>query len=211
MYITWHGLTSFKIQTQDCTLITDPFGKETGLKPVRSQAEIVTIGQSKNPDGNYTSGISGNPYIITGPGEYELKRVFVHGLADQLAGQPLKPDFLTLYYFEVEGIQIAHLGTINHPLTNEQLETFEVIDVLLIPVGGKPALSPNNATENISKIQPPIVIPMYYRLPGFKPRLDTLNGFLQEMGIKSPEEMPKLKLVKRDLPQEETRTIILQP
>lgn len=211
MYISWHGLTCFKIQTQDCTLITDPYSPNLGLKPFRAQAEIVTVSQPNNPERNQTSAIMGTPYLITGPGEYELKRIFIHGLADQIPNQPLKSDTLTFYYFEVEGIQIAHLGTINHPLTNEQLELFEDIDVLLIPVGGKPSLAPEKASEVVSQIEPRIVVPMYYRLPGLKTKLEPVDSFLKNMGVKSAEKLPKLKLSKRDLPQEETRTIILYP
>jgi len=180
MYISWLGLNCFKIQSQNIVLITDPFDPKTGLKLPRLQADIVTVSQKDSPEFN------------------------------KLNGQPLQPDFSTLYYFEVEDIGIGHLGSINHPLTNEQLEVFEGTDILLVPIGGKPALTAEKAAEVISQIEPRIVIPMYYKIPGLKIPLNPLDKFLQVMGIKSPEILPKYKIQKRDLPQEETEIIILQ-
>jgi len=200
MYISWLGLNCFKIQSQNIVLITDPFDPKTGLKLPRLQADIVTVSQKDSPEFNNMAKISGESFLITGPGEYERK----------LNGQPLQPDFSTLYYFEVEDIGIGHLGSINHPLTNEQLEVFEGTDILLVPIGGKPALTAEKAAEVISQIEPRIVIPMYYKIPGLKIPLNPLDKFLQVMGIKSPEILPKYKIQKRDLPQEETEIIILQ-
>ena len=41
MTISWFGLSSFKITGKDITIITDPFGKSTGLTAVRGAADVV--------------------------------------------------------------------------------------------------------------------------------------------------------------------------
>jgi len=46
-------------------------------------------------------------------------------------------------------------------------------------------------------------------LPGMKLKLDAVDKFVKEMGVK-PEETDKLKLAKKDLPQEETKLVILK-
>lgn len=211
MYISWLGLTCFKIQTSTCTVITDPFSNATGLKMPKFQADIVIVGQPNEPKTSNIERVGGDPYVITGPGEYENKQVFIKGQADQVNGQPIQPNFNTLYYIEADNVAIGFLGAIDHPLSNTQLEVMEEVDVLLVPVGGKPALTAEKAAEVISQIEPRIVIPMFYKTSGLKMNLQPLNQFLHTMGIKTPEELPKLKLIERELPQDETKIIILKP
>ncbi|MDD5567070.1 MAG: MBL fold metallo-hydrolase [Patescibacteria group bacterium] len=211
MYLSWLGLNCFKIQTKDSVIITDPFQDQTGLKMPRLQAELVLVTEPENSQFNNIQRLSGEPFIITGPGEYEIKQIFIRGLADQLNGQPLQPGFKTLYFFEIEKIAFGHLGAIDHLLTDTQLEIFEDVDVLLVPIGGNPSLTAEKAAEVISQIEPRIVIPMYYKTPGLKVNLQPLQKFLTVMGIKTPEESSRLKLTRNELPQDETRTIILKP
>ncbi len=211
MYISWLGLNCFKIQTGTGALIIDPYGSKTGLKLPRLQADIVLTTQKNDYQFNNIEVVGGNPYIIDGPGEYELKKISIRGEIAQVNGQPIDKNFQTIYYIEAEDIAIGHLGAINHPLANKQLETFEAVDVLLVPVGGGQALTPEKAAEVISQLEPRIVIPMYYKTSGLKNNIGTLNKFLAHMGIKDPEELPKLKLQRKDLPQEETETIVLKP
>ncbi len=211
MYISWLGLSCFKIQTSNCTIITDPISSASGIKMPKLQADVVVISQPNEPKTSDTGRVSGDPYIISGPGEYEVKMVSIKGATDQVNGQPIQPNFGTLYYMEADNIGIGFLGSVDHPLANVQLEIMEEVDVLLVPVGGQPVLTPEKAAEVISQIEPRIVIPMYYKTPGLKLNLQPLNKFLHTMGIKDPEELPKLKVNERELPQDETKTIVLKP
>ena len=67
------------------------------------------------------------------------------------------------------------------------------------------------ASQVISQIEPRIVIPMYFKIPGLKINLDSVSRFSQEFGVKEDATMDKLKINKKDLPQEETKIIILRP
>jgi L-ascorbate metabolism protein UlaG (beta-lactamase superfamily) len=202
MYLTWLGLNSFKIQTSDCTLITDPYGPTSGLKFPRIQTDIVTVSQPENPFTNHLDGVGGTPYQIISPGEYDVKKIYIHGVAD--AGG-------TLFYYEVENVSLAHLAALSRPLTSEQLETFEDVDVLLVSVGNPTALGVEQTTKLISQIEPRLVVPMYYKIPGMKAVAESLQPFLKAMGGHDPEQLPKLKIVKRDFPQSETKLVVLTP
>ena len=72
MNIIWYGHSCFKIQSKDLVLITDPFDKSVGLKPPFCRADIVTVSH-QHYDHNNTAVIKDNPFIIDGPGEYEIK------------------------------------------------------------------------------------------------------------------------------------------
>ncbi len=207
MMISWFGLSSFKITSREVTIITDPFGKSTGLTAVRGGADVVI---SSNPSldwCNNFSSISGNPFIIDGPGEYDIKDVFVIGTA----AENKELGACTIYSIEVEGIRIAFLGPLKQTaLTDAQKETLEGSDIILVPVGGKQILEYENAAKIANQLEPFIVIPHSYKIPGLELNLDKLDKFLQEMGGKHTEE-EKLTLKKKDLSGEQTSLVILTP
>jgi len=209
MIINWLGLSAFKIQTKDAVLAIDPYDK-IGLKMPKFQADILLI--SHEHDGhNNPSAIKGEPFLINGPGEYEVKNIFIYGINgfhDNKNG--LEKGKITMYLIETEGIKIAFLSDIGQDnLTEAQLELFGNADILLVPVGGFTTINGPGASKMISQIQPRIVIPMHYKIPGVTLKLEGIDKFLKEFGVAQPEKMDKLKIAKKDLPQEETRLIIL--
>lgn len=207
MTISWFGLSSFKITGRDITIITDPFGKSTGLTAVRGAADVVVCSNPSLDWCNNFSSISGNPFIIRGPGEYDIKDAFIIGTPGE--NKELGPN--TLYSIEVEGIRIAFLGPIKQAaLTDEQKETLEGSDIVLVPVGGKQILDFEIASKVANQLEPFIVIPHSYKTAGLDLNLDKLDKFLQEMGGKHTEE-EKLTLKKKDLVEDLTSLVILAP
>jgi L-ascorbate metabolism protein UlaG (beta-lactamase superfamily) len=83
------------------------------------------------------------------------------------------------------------------------------VDILMIPVGGNDSLDAKKAVEVVSQIEPRIVIPMHYAATGIKVALDSVEKFIKELGIK-PREEEKLKISKKDLPQEDMELVILK-
>jgi len=59
-------------------------------------------------------------------------------------------------------------------------------------------------------IEPNIVIPMHYHIPGIKVELDDVDRFLKEMGVTEATEEASLKITSRSF-KEETETILLTP
>jgi L-ascorbate metabolism protein UlaG (beta-lactamase superfamily) len=213
MTISWLGQSCFKIVGKDVSLLTDPYGAMTGLKMPRTSADIVTVSHD-HEDHNNIEAVRGEdgkePFLITRPGEYEVKGVFVYGIPfwhDKEEGKERGES--VAYRIEMEGISIAHLGDLGHTLNEEQVAKLDGVDILLIPVGGKWTIGAREAAEIINEIEPRIVIPMHYKIPGLKIDLEAVDKFLKEMGASRAEHMPKLKITKKDLPQEETKTIIL--
>ncbi|MBI3952654.1 MAG: MBL fold metallo-hydrolase [Candidatus Doudnabacteria bacterium] len=205
MTITWFGLSSFKIVGKDLTLITDPFGKESGLAPVRGGADVVVCSNPQNPLSNNFSSISGEPFVITGPGEYDVKGAFIIGIASVSKESVAS----TIFSIEVEDIRIAFLGlTKQAPLTEQQKEALEGADMVLIPAGNKEALGFEDAAKIATQLEPFIVIPHSYKIAGLAGNFDKLDKFLQEMGGKH-QELDKLTLKKKDLNGESTDLIVL--
>lgn len=89
------------------------------------------------------------------------------------------------------------------------MEQFEGTDILLIPVGGNFTIGAKKAVEVVSQIEPRIVIPMHYKVPGLKIDLDGVEKFIKELGLK-PTYEDKLKISKKDLPQEDMELVVLK-
>jgi L-ascorbate metabolism protein UlaG (beta-lactamase superfamily) len=207
MNISWFGLSSFKIIGKDITIITDPFGKSTGLTAVRGAADVVVCSNAKSEWCNNFSSISGNPFIIQGPGEYDIKGSFIIGTA----AENKELGALTIYNIELEDLRIAFLGPIKQTqLTDLQKETFEGADIVLVPVGGKQILDYENAAKIATQLEPFFVIPHSHKTPGLSLNLDKLDKFLKEMGGRH-EEMDKLTIKKKELTGESTSLIVLSP
>jgi L-ascorbate metabolism protein UlaG (beta-lactamase superfamily) len=213
MFISYLGHACFKIQDKasadGVTLVTDPFNKSLGLKVPNFEADIATVSHGHDYHSNIDS-LRGEPFIIDAPGEYEVKGVMVQGVESFHDDQKgIERGSNIAFRIEIDGISIAHLGDLGHVLSDEQLEQLGVIDILLIPVGGKDALDAKKAVEVINQIEPRIVIPMHYKLPETKVDLDSVEKFIKELGVEAKYE-EKLKMNKKDLPQEGMDLVILE-
>jgi L-ascorbate metabolism protein UlaG (beta-lactamase superfamily) len=206
MQIQYFGLSSFKITTKEATIITDPFHKDSGLTPPRGAADVLILAQKNSKLYSAASGISGEPFDITDPGEYDIKGVTITGI-------PLKQEdkYITIFLIESEDIRILNLTHIKEfNLKEDELEELGEIDILILPVGGNTVLSASAASKAVSEIEPKIVIPSHYKMSDLILDLDPLEKFIKEMGGKK-EEMEKLTIKKRDLPEEGTKVVVLEP
>ena len=212
MYISWLGHSCFKLQDKTgpdaVTVVTDPFDKSIGLKVPNLEADIVTISHD-HADHNNKSAIKGTPFIVDTAGEYDIKGVGIEGVDsyhDEKGGKERGRNII--YRITIDDIKIVHLGDLGRTLDTEQLERLERTDILLIPVGGTYNLNAKQAVEVISQIEPRIVIPMHYKVDGLKLDIDGVDKFVKELGL-TPRHEEKLKISKRDLPQEEMELVIL--
>ncbi|HYF05246.1 MAG TPA: MBL fold metallo-hydrolase [Patescibacteria group bacterium] len=206
MHIQYFGLSSFKITSKDTTIITDPFDKKSGLTPPRGGADIVVLAEKTNPLYSQTSGITGDYFGATDAGEYDTKGV-------SIAGIPLKQgeSWITVYLLESEDIKILNLGHIkDFNIKEEDLESLGDIDILILPVGDNTVLDPDKAAKAVNLIDPRIVIPSHYKIPGLSIPAGPLDNFLKEMGDKY-ETTEKLLVKKKDLSGDETKVVVLEP
>ncbi|MCK5647232.1 MAG: MBL fold metallo-hydrolase [Anaerolineales bacterium] len=211
MEIVWHGLSCFRFMERGlASVVTDPYSPGSGLSTLRLKADIVTVSHDE-PNHSYTKAVKGMRRTITGPGEYEIGGVFITGLpmhmkSDNTNGT--KPN--TLYVFDFNGVTIAHLGDLSYVPSQAQIENLGAVNIALVPVGGGGSLSPSQASEVISLIEPSIVIPMQFKTGSEKLKLGAVSGFLKEMGITKLDPLPSLKISKSGL-SEETQVIQLKP
>jgi len=208
MNFTWHGQTCFKIISQKnkdgaVSILIDPFPKETGLRSPKAEADIILFTDSGRT-------VPGNGFIVSGPGEYEVKGVCIKGI--QCFANKNKNCEKTLYFIEAEDMKICHLGLFSESeLNSKYAEEIGGADILMLPVGGGDSLDAKSALKIMSQLEPKITIPMHYKVPGLKIKLDGLENFLKALGIKKLELLEKLSVKKRDLPEDEAKIIALKP
>jgi L-ascorbate metabolism protein UlaG (beta-lactamase superfamily) len=210
MEITWYGLSCFRLTERGlATVVTDPYDhRVAGYEALKLRADILTSSHDA-PGHNYASAVKGISHTITGPGEFEIGGVFITGIqTNGHAKTHLDEPRNTLYVFDFDGVNVAHLGDLRRVPTQTEVEALGTLHVALVPVGGGGGLSPAKAAEVISLLEPGIVIPMHYATPGCSIKLGPLNKFLKEMGLGTLEVQPTLKISRSSIP-EETRVVVL--
>jgi L-ascorbate metabolism protein UlaG (beta-lactamase superfamily) len=207
--ITWLGHACFRLRGKDATIVTDPFDRGIGLEVPRPRADIVTISRD-DPNHNAEATIKGEPRVLRAPGEYEVKGVFITGVATYADG---KKGALrgknTVFVYELDDLEICHLGGLGHTLSAAQVEALSDVSVLIVPVGSPDALDAARAVEVIGQIEPAIVIPMMYKTGPETLNLEPLDRFAKEMGLKEWVAQDKLVLKSNDLP-DTTQVVVLE-
>ncbi len=202
MHFSWLGNTAMKIQTKpaeaDITIVIDPYKPATGTFP-RSLTPNITL-YTRGENESIT--VSGNPFILSTPGECETKGVLI------TAGFGGDRDHLFIR-FDAEGMSVAHLGLTRHVPTESELEIVGDVDILVLPVGGGSGYDPEDAVKVINLIEPKIVIPVAFKSDN-DPKLAGPEGFLRELGVKAETPETKVILKKKDLPSEETKVVVLK-
>jgi len=205
MVINYYGLAYFKIETKNATLALNPFSKDEELKIERVpkfKADICLISKDDKKFNNFKI-FEGNPLILKEPGEYEVKDIFIKGLADFYS------DFSnTIFEIKAEGINLLNLGVFkNSKLTQDTLSKISEIDILIVPIG-KEALEAKEAISVINSLEPKIIIPINLA-SNQKTKNEAIENFIKEISLKS-ETLDKLSIKKSDLSTDEQKIIILK-
>jgi L-ascorbate metabolism protein UlaG (beta-lactamase superfamily) len=208
--IDWFGQSCFRIKEGNVTVVTDPYDKTIGYTVPKLRADFVTISHDAPGHANGAA-VKGDPKILTRPGEYEIKGVFVTGIqtwrGSTAKGEAKEEN--TVFVFEFGELTVCHLGDLSKVLTQAQVESMPDVDVLLVPVGGGGALDADKAAEVIAQLEPRIVVPMHYLTPYTTLKLDPLPKFLKEMGVTEHEPQDSLRIARSGLP-EQTQVVVLE-
>ena len=213
MVITHHGGQCFKVTFGDLTLVFDPISKGGTLPAVRFGADVALISRS-HPDMNGAAEVAygdKQPFIVSGPGEYERGGVTVQGFLTKsryglAKGQTEAVN--TIYAVELEGMTLVHLGALSETeLPKEARESIDEVDVLFVPVGGNGVLSSAEAGKLATALEPHIIVPMHWSGMG-DPK--ALERFLKEEGG-ADETTDKLTLKKKDALTKDGAIIVITP
>ena len=201
--ITWIGRTCFRLRGREGAVLTDPVAAATGYSLGRTSAEIVTLSRRDDPDISNVKGVRGDPRVFEAPGEYEVRGILVTGIPIEREDGARTMAFA----YEIDGVNIVHLGLPDAPPPASVLERFENVDVLLMPVGGGRSLPASAAADLMQRIDPNIVAPMNYRTELERADLEPIDRFLSEAGA-TPEPRPRLSVTRSSIPSELTVEVL---
>lgn len=173
MKITWLAHASFLIEGNGLRIITDPYepNEVMNLPPVQEPADIVLRSSDDDEAHCYIGTIPPGFELITAT-EIVDTGATVHGMKvnavwsqESLIHKEVARDN-AMYRFTLEGIHITHMGDVGNALSEAQLAALAGTDILLALAGGPPTIELPDLHAVIARIQPKVVIPMHYRIPG---------------------------------------------
>jgi hypothetical protein len=210
MVITYYGKQYCKLTLGDLTIAINPPAKDSkafGGKAPRFGADIALI-TTRHADYNGPETVTlgdKEPFVIDGPGSYEVKGIFVTG-AKSTVMLDGKEYINTVYGFELDNIKIAVLGALADVaiLSPEAKEIAGASDMLFVPIGGGEVFDTAKAYKVATSFSPNVII-----------ALDadevSLSKFLKEAGQHTTELLDKSTLKRKDLDGKENFIIALAP
>jgi L-ascorbate metabolism protein UlaG (beta-lactamase superfamily) len=202
--ILWYGHACFRIAAQDGTVIvTDPYDESVPYKAPEGPAHIVTVSHD-HFDHNAVGRVKGNPEVVRGVGEWTVRGVPIRGIAafhDPKGGKERGRNII--FKFLIDGIRLAHLGDLGHPLTAEQLKPLEDVQALMIPVGGFYTIGPKEAKEAVQALPSlRVILPMHYRTEAVKDwPIRPVQEFLEAVDLTIREFKGEAELTSQNLPK----------
>lgn len=204
MVITHHGAQCFKVSFGDTTIAFDPISKKSKLDSVKFGADIAFISLN-HPDMNGANEVAfgaKQPFIVSGPGEYEIGEVTARGYGVETMYENVKR-WNTIYQVTLEGITMVFLGALgSETIEPHILGELDDIDILFIPIGGGDVLDVPAASKFGTKLEARCIIPMHYTDAALK-------AFLKEEGVDSGSTLEKFTVKKKDLLEMEGEIVVL--
>lgn len=204
MELQYHGANCLRITTKKSVIVVDPVSDITELKTDLKKATIALATQSAYVPKE------GEVFVVDGPGEYEFEDCSVVGIAAQAHTASTGDKSATVYRVSNSDLSILIVGHIDAKLSEEQLESIGMVDVVVVPVGGSGyTLDAASAATVVRAIEPKIVIPVHSSDDGFKYEVpqDASERFVKELGAPVAEEVvDKLKI--KVLPEQLTTQLL---
>ena len=155
MKLTWLGHACFLLEADGYRIVTDPYTGVPGYPPLSVSAHAVFCSHG-HFDHNAVDRVTLLPHRDS---PFTVREIasFHDDRGGTLRGGN------TIRVFTADGISVAHLGDLGHPLSAEQLAAIGPVDAALVPVGGVYTLDAAGAKSVCDALKPRCVLPMHYR------------------------------------------------
>lgn len=204
MVISYLGGECFKVSQGDLTLSFNPPAKGSRLASAKFGADVALVSLDHEDFNGVENASFGErePFVIQGPGEYEVKGVAVRGFGTP-AEYENKQTINTVYSVSLEGMNVCFLGALGTTeLPKEAKQELDEIDILFLPVGGSSVLDHAAGYKLAVQLGPKVIVPMHYTD-------GSLKSFLKEAGAEGTKPVDKLTLKKKDLDGKEAEIVVL--
>ncbi|HSW65891.1 MAG TPA: MBL fold metallo-hydrolase [Bacillota bacterium] len=190
MDVQFYGANCVVLSAKQTRLVIDDNLTELGGKSVAKEGDIAFF------TGPHADPTQKARLVIDQPGEYEVAGVSVYGIAARAHIDTEKEKTATIYKIIIDDVKVLVTGHIYPELSDAQLETIGVIDIMLVPVGGNGyTLDGVGALKLIKKVEPKVIIPTHYEDSklNFTVPQQSLEDALKALGMEPKETLPKLR------------------
>lgn len=193
MELQFFGANAVRLSGKDLNLLVDPFLYGSKLpSSVFKNSPVVLLTQKW--DGLV---IDDGAFVIDTPGEYEVSGLNIKAIAAQLhVDKPDDAKQSVIYRVTRGEYSFGFIGNIYGKLSDEQLESLGLVDVLVIPVGGNGyTLDAVASSQLVRDIEPKLVVPSHYLQKdiNFPVVQNNVDKFTAELGW-MVEKLDKVKL-----------------
>lgn len=174
MKITYFGHSCFKLETQNLSLLFDPFC-DIGYSLSPTSAD-VTLCSHEHFDHNAVHLVN-TKRVINDVIDANINGVKIDTLVafhDEVKGK--KRGINRIYKLRVDGFTIVHLGDLGE-VSENVINFVKNADLLFIPVGGTYTIDAKQATSLIEKCSPKSAIPMHYKSQNSRLDISELSCF----------------------------------
>lgn len=204
MILTYHSGACVRASAGDTTVVFAPVSKQSkNFKPTNFGADVAFIPLNHSDMNGAEEASRGDkkPFVVFGPGEYEVKEIVASGFPT--VQKDKKDDLInTVYSLKFDGLNVLYLGCLATQELPKEVMEMDAPDILIIPVGGGQVLSPADAQKLAVKLEAKVVIPI---MSDDK----SLKQFLKEAGAEGTKAEEKLTLKPRDVAGKQNEVVVL--
>lgn len=189
MEIEFFGANCFRIKTKHASIVVDDNLSAVGGKTITKESDVA-IFTNKILENTQTKAKA--RLTLDSAGEYEIGDVSVRGVQARAHMDEEGSATASIFQCMFEGTTVTILGHIHPDIADDVIELAGGTDVVILPVGGNGyTLDVVGAVSVIKKIEPEVVIPSQYDVPGINLEVPAapLDDFKKASAL--PESEPK--------------------
>ena len=189
MKITFYAHASFRLETPEVSIITDPYTPGvTGFAPIDEPADLVIMSSATDRFHSDPSHITGQPTIVNAlldvpPDGITVRDVPIRAFptSESLTfDYGRDPDSNAMYLFTLGGVRVLHMGDARNAIAPAVLDRLSgQVDVLLALTGAHATIPLDDLDHAIAAIGPRLIIPMHYWHPRGVLKIEPVEQFLQ--------------------------------
>ncbi len=188
MKITFYAHASFRLETPEVSIITDPYTPGvSGFAPIDEPADLVIMSSATDRFHSDPSHVRGEPTVVNALLDVPPEGLTVRGVPIRAfpTSESLTfdygrdPDANAMYLFTLGGVRVLHMGDVGNAIDPAVLGSLSgQVDVLLALAGAHATIALDDLDNAVAAIAPRIVIPMHYWHPRGVLKIEPVDKFL---------------------------------
>lgn len=216
MRITYLGHAAFAVTLEDDrSIVFDPYESGAydgalGYGPITGTFDIAVVSHD-HADHCCDDVTTKAKHVVKSAGEHEIEGITITSIPtyhDESKGSERGANLISVV--EAEGMRIAHLGDLGHPISADDVRALGSVDVVLVPVGGHFTIDAETAAVVVNAIGPKLVIPMHFKTEKINFPIQPVDKFADLFENVERTHGSEMDITKDTLPDERT-VVVLDP